>query len=330
VNRADIERLLRAVAAGQLAPDQALSQLAELPYADLGFANLDLHRELRLGMPEAIYAEGKRTADLLLIVDRMLAAHGRVLLTRLAPAAAADLLAALPAAAEPSGDQASGAEVRGAPAGTAKAGGTTPLGARATSARSGGDSASNAKTGGAMTSGDPASRPIYHERARVLTCGTALPLAGPPIAVLAAGTSDLPVAEEAAVCAEWFGHPVRRAYDVGVAGLHRLLGRLPEIRGAAVVVAVAGMDGALPTVVASLVPSPVVAVPTSVGYGASFGGLAPLLTMLNGCAPGVGVVNIDNGYGAAVLASRIARLAVAATATAPLLRGESRSRRGKS
>jgi NCAIR mutase (PurE)-related protein len=100
---------------------------------------------------------------------------------------------------------------------------------------------------------------------------------------------------------------VERSYDVGVAGLHRLLGNLPAIRRADVVVAVAGMDGALPTVVASLVPAPVVAVPTSVGYGASFGGLAALLTMLNGCAPGVGVVNIDNGYGAAVLASRIAR-----------------------
>jgi len=125
--------------------------------------------------------------------------------------------------------------------------------------------------------------------------------------VLAAGTSDLGVAEEAAVCASWFGHAVERCYDVGIAGLHRLLGNLPAIRQADVVVAVAGMDGALPTVVASLVPAPVVAVPTSVGYGASFGGLAALLTMLNGCAPGIGVVNIDNGYGAAVLASRIAR-----------------------
>ncbi|HUO86371.1 MAG TPA: nickel pincer cofactor biosynthesis protein LarB, partial [Thermoanaerobaculia bacterium] len=131
------------------------------------------------------------------------------------------------------------------------------------------------------------------------------------VAVVAAGTSDLPVAEEAAVCCEWFGHPVERLWDVGVAGLHRLLSNLPELRRAEVVVAVAGMDGALPTVVASLVAAPVVAVPTSVGYGAAFAGLAPLLTMLNGCAPGVGVVNIDNGYGAAVLASRIARVGTA-------------------
>jgi NCAIR mutase (PurE)-related protein len=264
MNPADLQRLLEEVAAGAVGPRQALALLAELPYADLGFANLDLHRELRLGMPEAIYAEGKRSADLLVIAQRMIRAHGSVLVTRLAAAAAAELMDGL-------------------------AGATAPL------------------EPGAFL---PAARAaVYHERARVLTCGPGSPAAGPPIAVLAAGTSDLPVAEEAAVCAEWFGHPVRRAYDVGVAGLHRLLGRLPEIRGAGVVIAVAGMDGALPTVVAGLVPSPVVAVPTSVGYGASFGGLAPLLTMLNGCASGVGVVNIDNGYGAAVLASRIARLA---------------------
>ena len=258
MNPRDLQQLLEAVAAGEVTPGQAQERLAELPFADLGFANLDLHRELRVGLPEAVYAEGKTPADLRRIVERLLSAHGRVLVTRLAPAAAAELQAA---------------GVKGAE--------------------------------GA----------VYHERARVLTCAPAAAAAGaeapsgPPIAVLAAGTSDLPVAEEAAVCAEWFGHPVNRAYDVGVAGLHRLLGRLPEIRTAGVVIAVAGMDGALPTVVASLVPAPVVAVPTSVGYGASFGGLAPLLTMLNGCAPGVGVVNIDNGYGAAVLASRIARLA---------------------
>jgi NCAIR mutase (PurE)-related protein len=265
VNPRDLELILEAVAAGELAPRQAMARLAELPFADLGFAKLDLHRELRLGQPEAVYAEGKASADLRRIVERLLVAHGRVLVTRLGSAAAAELLAA---------------------------------------------------PGGGPGGGGMELNSTYHERARILTCGVQAPAAGPPIAVLAAGTSDLPVAEEAAVCAEWFGHPVNRAYDVGVAGLHRLLGRLPEIRGAAVLIAVAGMDGALPTVLAGLVSSPVVAVPTSVGYGASFGGLAPLLTMLNGCAPGVGVVNIDNGYGAAVLASRIARLARSAAPAA--------------
>jgi NCAIR mutase (PurE)-related protein len=241
VNRERLQRLLEEVAAGATSPRRALDELADLPYADLGFAKLDLHRELRSGLPETIYAEGKTAADLRAIAERLL-------VTRLAPEAAAGLREALPAA-------------------------------------------------------------VYHERARVLTCGEPRAAEGAPIAVLAAGTSDLPVAEEAAVCAAWFGHTVERRHDVGVAGLHRLLDHLPDLRRAGVVIAVAGMDGALPTVVAGLVPAPVVAVPTSVGYGASFGGLAALLTMLNACAPGIGVVNIDNGYGAAVLASRIARLA---------------------
>lgn len=246
MNPQQLRRLLESVANGDLSPDQALAGLAELPYADLGFAKLDLHRELRNGLPEAVYAEGKTTPDLRAIAGRMMSAHGRVLLTRIHPEAAEALLADHPEAA-------------------------------------------------------------YHERARILTVGEPHARVEGSITILAAGTSDLPVAEEAAVCASWFGHPVERCFDVGIAGLHRLLGNLPAIRQADVVIAVAGMDGALPTVVASLVPAPVVAVPTSVGYGASFGGLAPLLTMLNGCAPGIGVVNIDNGYGAAVLASRIAR-----------------------
>jgi len=246
VNPEHLRRLLQSVADGEVSPEQALGELAELPYADLGFAKLDLHRELRNGLPETVYGEGKTAADLEAIVGRMLAAHGRVLVTRLGSEAAERLRTAHPDA-------------------------------------------------------------VHHERARILTCGPPHPERSGGIAVLAAGTSDLAIAEEAAICAAWFGHPVERLYDVGVAGLHRLLGNLTAIRGADVVIAVAGMDGALPTVVASLVPAPVVAVPTSVGYGASFGGLAALLTMLNACAPGIGVVNIDNGYGAAVLASRIAR-----------------------
>lgn len=256
--------LLQAVAAGAVTPEQALRDLAELPYADLGFAKLDFHRELRNGHAEAVYGEGKTPDDLEKIVERMLATHGRALVTRLRPEAAERLRERFPAAA-------------------------------------------------------------WHERPRILTCGepperlsgTGAGAGAGTIAVLAAGTSDLPVAEEAAVCADWFGHDVQRCYDVGIAGLHRLLGNLTAIRRADVVIAVAGMDGALPTVVGSLVPAPVVAVPTSIGYGASFGGIAPLLTMLNGCAPGIGVVNIDNGYGAAVLASRIARLAHRSEPPAP-------------
>lgn len=127
------------------------------------------------------------------------------------------------------------------------------------------------------------------------------------IAVVSAGTADLPVAEEAAVTAHAFGLRVDRIYDVGVAGLHRVLTQAERLRSAAAVIVVAGMEGALPSVVGGLVPSPVIAVPTSVGYGAAFGGLAALLGMLNSCAAGVTVVNIDNGFGAACAASRILR-----------------------
>lgn len=129
-----------------------------------------------------------------------------------------------------------------------------------------------------------------------------------PVTVVSAGTADLPVAEEAAVTAAFLGNEVRRIRDVGVAGLHRIAARRAELDAAAVLVVVAGMEGALPGVVAGLVSRPVIAVPTSVGYGASFGGLSALLTMLNTCAAGVGVVNIDNGFGAAVLATFITRL----------------------
>ena len=148
----------------------------------------------------------------------------------------------------------------------------------------------------------------FHEAARCITVETT-PAATLPgrIAVCAAGTSDLPVAEEAAVTADFHGATVERIYDVGVSGLHRLLDRAETIRQADVVVVVAGMEGALPSVVAGLVDTPVVAVPTSVGYGASFHGLAALLAMLNSCASGVGVVNIDNGFGAAHLACLILR-----------------------
>lgn len=129
----------------------------------------------------------------------------------------------------------------------------------------------------------------------------------PGILVLTAGTSDIPVAEEAAITAELMGNRVERIYDVGVAGLHRLLDRLPILQTARVMIVVAGMEGALPSVVGGLVSAPVIAVPTSIGYGASFQGLAALLGMLNSCANGIGVVNIDNGYGAGCLAAKINR-----------------------
>lgn len=146
----------------------------------------------------------------------------------------------------------------------------------------------------------------YFETARLIKIGEAPEeKLTPPVWVLSAGTSDLPVAEEAAETAEFFGMTVRRLYDVGVAGIHRLLPELDEMRQAGAIIVVAGMEGALPGVVAGLLPVPVIGVPTSVGYGVAFGGIAALLTMLNACASGVAVVNIDNGFGAAMVAYSI-------------------------
>ena len=153
---------------------------------------------------------------------------------------------------------------------------------------------------------------VIHELARIAVLGA--PAARPasvPIAVVCAGTSDLPVAEEAALVAEFLGAPVVRVSDVGVAGVHRLLGRLDAIRSASIVIAVAGMEAALPSVLGGLIDCPLVAVPTSIGYGVSVDGLVALAGMLASCAVGITVVNIDNGVGAAVAAVRIARLAVA-------------------
>jgi pyridinium-3,5-biscarboxylic acid mononucleotide synthase len=249
MNRERLRDLLARVASGALSVDGASAELAELPFEDLGFAKLDHHRELRSGLPEAVYASGKSDDALTTIVERLFAAQGRALATRVSPEQATLLRARFP-------------EAR------------------------------------------------YGETSRVWRLGTMRPLPT-RLAILSAGTSDAPVAEEAADCAEWCGLAVDRHPDVGVAGVHRLFDCLERVRAADVVVAVAGMDGALPTLVAGLVAAPVIAVPTSVGYGAAFGGLAALLTMLNACAPGIAVVNIDNGYGAAVLAHRIASANIA-------------------
>jgi len=152
----------------------------------------------------------------------------------------------------------------------------------------------------------------FHELARAITLDVApLPPPRGAVAVVAAGTSDLPVAEEAALTAERMGAAIDRVYDVGVAGLHRLTRQLERLSRAHVLIVVAGMEGALPSVVGGLLAKPIVAVPTSVGYGAGQGGVAALLAMLNSCVPGITVVNIDNGFGAGVAAALINRLAVA-------------------
>ena len=148
----------------------------------------------------------------------------------------------------------------------------------------------------------------YHELARAITLKREVPPGVGTIVLCSAGTSDVPVAEEAAVTAELMGNKVDRMYDVGIAGIHRLLTQRARLESARVIIVVAGMEGALPSVVAGMVSVPVIAVPTSVGYGASFGGVAALLGMLNSCANGVSVVNIDNGYGAGCIASMINHL----------------------
>jgi hypothetical protein len=241
--------LLEKFRAGKLGRDRVLRAFQTAPVADLGFAQVDLHRALRKNFPEVIYGEGKTPAQVGRIVSRLQQHEQRLLVTRITEAHA----------------RAIQRKLKGA---------------------------------------------IWHDTARCLTYEKRpLPKRPGPIAVLAAGTSDLPVAEEAAVTADIMGNHVERHYDVGVAGVHRLLGRLEQFQRAHVIIAVAGMEGALPSVVAGLVAKPVIAVPTSVGYGASFGGLTALLAMLNSCASGLTVVNIDNGFGAGYAASQINALA---------------------
>ena len=246
MERRQLAELLAAVQRGDCSIDDALARLRGMPFEDLGFARLDHHRALRNGFPEAILGEGKSPEQVIAIAERMAAAGGSVLVTRLAPEVAARLLAALP-----------GFEYHATP------------------------------------------------RLALRRAGSAAPTGRGTVLVVSAGTADLPVAEEAALSAELMGNRAERVYDVGVAGLHRLLERREQLWEAAVLIVVAGMEGALPSVVGGLVDRPVIAVPTSVGYGTSLGGLAALLGMLNTCAAGVVVVNIDNGFGAAAAATRI-------------------------
>jgi hypothetical protein len=244
----DLRQLLMQVKQGEIAVEEAVAQLRDLPFTDLGEAVIDNHRELRRGHPEVIFCTGKTVDQVQRIVESMLTRRVNILATRATPAMYQAVLERAPDADY------------------------NPLG-RTLSIR-------------------------RFER----------PLTNGYIAVVTAGTADLPVAEEAAVTALLFGNRVERITDVGVAGLHRLLAQIDRIRGARAIIVIAGMEGALAGVVAGLVDKPVIAVPTSVGYGANFGGLSALLSMLTACAGGVGVVNIDNGFGAACLASLINHL----------------------
>ena len=243
----EASRLLDAFARGETTRDEVLRRFQAAPVADLGFASVDLHRELRQGCPEVIFGAGKTPAQVTAIAQKIVQASGRVLVTRITPAHVRPFQRKFP-------------------------------------------------------------RAKYHEAARLLAVGPT-PKPQGLVAVVCAGTSDLPVAEEAALTAEFLGARVRRVFDVGVAGLHRLLARLPEIQEAKVVIVVAGMEAALPSVLGGLVSRPLIGVPTSVGYGSNLGGFTALLGMLNSCASGLTVVNIDNGFGAGFAASRINALA---------------------
>ncbi|HIY63965.1 MAG TPA: nickel pincer cofactor biosynthesis protein LarB [Candidatus Mediterraneibacter stercoripullorum] len=243
-HKQDILKLLRSVADGKTTPEDALLELKEEPFEDLGYAKIDYHRSVRQGASEVIYGAGKTPEQIRGIVTAMGERGCRnILVTRISQEAADMLQEAVPA--------------------------------------------------------------DYHPLPRLAIAFPEKIEKRGNIVVATGGTSDLPVAEEAALTAEVLGNRVTRLYDVGVAGLHRLLSNLDELMSARCVVAVAGMEGALASVVGGLVDCPVVAVPTSVGYGASFGGLSALLSMLNSCASGCSVVNIDNGFGAGYLASRI-------------------------
>jgi pyridinium-3,5-biscarboxylic acid mononucleotide synthase len=243
-----IRQLLEDIRDQGISVDEALEKLRDLPYDDLGYARLDVHRQLRQGLPEVVYCQHKTPEQVLGIMQRMWEHHDRVLGTRASAELAAFVKENLP-------------EVEY----------------------------------------DPTSRLLR------LTRGSVSPPRGdaPYALVVTGGTSDQPVAEEAAQTLEFFGSRVKRAYDVGVAGVHRLLDQRQLLFDADVVISIAGMEGALTSVVGGLVSCPVVGVPTSVGYGANFEGLAALLAMLNSCALGVAVVNIDNGFGAAVYAHLI-------------------------
>ena len=240
-----LEELLARVAAGEISTAEALDNLRQLPFCELGHTTLDTHRELRQGTPEVVYGAGKSAEQLIEILSCIFQSHKRAPAPRVSRRKARAVAEALPEAG-------------------------------------------------------------YNSISRLITMGSRPEPSSHPYAVVAcAGTSDLPVAEEASQTLEFLGHRVERLTDVGVAGLHRLLAKLEKLRGAGVILSVAGMEGALTSVIGGLVACPVIGVPTSVGYGVSRGGEAALRAMLSSCASGVSVVNIDNGFGAAMVASSI-------------------------
>ena len=248
MNQARLRQLLEAIQSQSVKIDDALAELIELPFADLGYAVVDHHRALRQGVPEVILGMGKTAEQIAGIASELIRKDQNVLITRV-----------------------------------------------------------NADQAEYLTGHFDQIQ--YVPLARVATIELHPPdrIAGRAVAVVSAGTADLPVAEECAETLRMFGVPFERVYDVGVAGIHRLLARRTLLEQMSVAIVVAGMEGALPSVVGGLVSIPVIAVPTSVGYGVGEGGFSALSGMLTSCASGVTVCNIDNGFGAAFAALRILR-----------------------
>ena len=233
--------ILKSVQSGNITVKKALSAFKHLPYEELSFAKIDHHRHLRQGIPEVVFAKGKREEDVVSIARAIYRQNHKLLITK----ASRDIFKKL--------------KIK---------------------------NASYYPLSGAITAAAEGSK-----KGLVL--------------ILSAGTSDIPVAEEATVTASFLGSRVETVYDVGVAGIHRLLSAKKALQSARAVIVVAGMEGALPSVVGGLIDKPIIAVPTSVGYGTSLGGLTALFAMLNSCVPGIAVMNIDNGFGAGCLAHKI-------------------------
>lgn len=241
MDTAKLSHILKAVQSGKITVDQAVDTLKDLPYEDLSFARIDHHRQIRQGVPEVVFAKGKKVEDVVAIARAIYRKSKKVLVTK----ASEEIYEKL---------QMEDAVFY-------------PL------------------------SGVIATRNERKKTGHVL--------------ILSAGTSDIPVAEEAAVTTSFLGSRVETVYDVGVAGVHRLLSARSALQSSRVIIVVAGMEGALPSVVGGMVDKPIIGVPTSVGYGTSLGGLTALFAMLNSCVPGIAVMNIDNGFGAGCLAHRI-------------------------
>ena len=282
MDKRQLEQLLKDVASGDVSVEDAEVRLQTAPYSDLGFAKVDHHRAVRQGVSEVVYGEGK-TPDQIAAIAASMLGEGQecILVTRISAEAAEQVERLL---------------------------------SDGLSLEAGDSDLAGGEGQGTADGKDDAIAEVlplftYYDLPRVAIIGEVPePNGNGSVVVACGGTSDIYAAEEAALTAEAFGNEVVRLYDVGVAGLHRLLAHAEDIARARVIVAVAGMEGALPSVIAGLASCPVIAVPTSVGYGASFGGLAALLAMLNSCASGVSVVNIDNGFGAGYQASLINHL----------------------